>query len=251
MKTTLIKVLGSSATCFALVSSAMACPSGGGGGYRSNSSYNSYPSQYSNSANRTSTSQVASTSVKPRPVVTVAATTPVAPAARITTVSDSAPVGRLQIASPVVAETVATIKEAAKTEPVEVAKPTENTDEVLASTKAAIEEKLASLDKVEETPAEISEGLKGLVGTWMAVSRQGDGELSTVELQLNDNGWAKLTVPGSDGKSSTTTRKAELDNNELKLTGGDAEISLGKLVDFNSRQMILERSGSQVTFVRP
>ena len=151
----------------------------------------------------------------------------------------------MQIASPVVAETVA------KTEPVEVAKPTENTDEVLASTKAAIEEKLASLDKVEETPEEISEGLKGLVGTWMAVSRQGDGELSTVELQLNDNGWAKLTVPGSDGKSSTTTRKAELDNNELKLTGGDAEISLGKLVDFNSRQMILERSGSQVTFVRP
>ena len=247
MKTTLIKVLGSSATCFALVSTAFACPSGGGGGggYRSNSSYNSYPSQYSSSTNRTSTSQIASTSVKPRPVVTVAATTPVAPTARITTVTESAPAGRLQIASPVVAETVA------KTEAVEVAKPTASTNEVLASTKAAIEEKLASLDKVEETPEEISEGLKGLVGTWMAVSRQGDGELSTVELQLNDNGWAKLTVPGSDGKSSTTTRKAELDNNELKLTGGDAEISLGKLVDFNSRQMILERSGSQVTFVRP
>jgi hypothetical protein len=240
----------------------VACPGGGGGGgYRSNSypsSSNSYPSQYSSSVNRTSNRQIASTSVKPRPVVTVAAaTTPAAPTARITTVSDSAPVGRLQIASPVVAETVATtIKGSPKPEPVEVTetevtKAEENTDEVLASTKAAIEEKLASLDRVEETPAEISEGLKGLVGTWMAVSRQGDGELSTVELQLNDNGWAKLTVPGSDGKSSTTTRKAELDNNELKLTGGDAEISLGKLVDFNSRQMILERSGSQVTFVRP
>ena len=89
--------------------------------------------------------------------------------------------------------------------------------------------------------------------TWYAMVslEQVNPFMSAVELQLDDHGWAKLTVPGSDGKSSTTTRKAELENNELKLTGGDAEIMLGKLVDFNSRQMVLERSGSQVTFVRP
>ena len=85
----------------------------------------------------------------------------------------------------------------------------------------------------------------------MAVSRHGDGELSTVELQLDDHGWAKLTVPGADGKPSTTTRKVEFENNELKLTGADADVILGKLVAFNSRQMVLERSGGQVTFVRP
>ena len=85
----------------------------------------------------------------------------------------------------------------------------------------------------------------------MAVSRQGNGELSTVELQLDDNGWAKLTIPGADGKPSTTTRKVEFENSELKLTGAEADVMLGKLVEFNARQMVLERSGGQVTFVRP
>jgi hypothetical protein len=60
-----------------------------------------------------------------------------------------------------------------------------------------------------------------------------------------------LTVPGADGKTSTTTRKIEIENKELKLTGGDADVTLGKLVEFNSRQMVLERAGGQVTFVRP
>ncbi len=97
----------------------------------------------------------------------------------------------------------------------------------------------------------INSALEGLVGTWTAVARHGDGELTTVELQLDDRGWAKLTVPGADGKPSTIKRKVELNNKELKLTGGDAELLLGKLVDVNSRQMVLERSGGQVTFVRP
>jgi hypothetical protein len=259
MKTTPIKVLSSSAMYFALVATAAACgPSGGG--YRpssypvNQSSYNSYPSQYSSTNRLATTNQLSSNAARQQSLVTATPVTPVAPQARITTISDSAPVGRLQIASPVVADTTVkpTIKEVSTTTPsTEEVKPSEKTDEVMASTKAAIEAKLASLKADSEKSAPISESLKGLVGTWMAVSRDGGGELSTVELQLDDHGWAKLTVPGSDGKSSTTTRKAELENNELKLTGGDAEIMLGKLVDFNSRQMVLERSGSQVTFVRP
>ena len=49
MKTTLIKVLGSSATCFALVwfGNGRLLGGGGGGGYRFEFPYNSYPSQYS------------------------------------------------------------------------------------------------------------------------------------------------------------------------------------------------------------
>jgi len=242
MKTTLIKVLTSSVTSLALCATAAACGpgGGGGGGYRPNPypySNNVYPSQYSAANRGLTTNKIAPVTVKPQQVATTAATVPAVPQARITTVSDSAPVGRLQIAPAV--DTTAKTTVATKPE------------EISASTKAAIEEKLAALKTDGESSTSISEALKGLTGTWMAVSRQGDGELSTVELQLDDHGWAKLTVPGSDGKSSTTTRKAELENNELKLTGGDADIMLGKLVEFNSRQMVLERSGSQVTFVRP
>jgi hypothetical protein len=97
----------------------------------------------------------------------------------------------------------------------------------------------------------IVEALKGLVGTWKAVARQGDGELSTIDLQLDNHGWAKLTVPGSDGKPSTVTRRVELDDKGIKLTGGDAALTLGKLVEFNSRQMVLDRADGQITFVRP
>ena len=34
------------------------------------------------------------------------------------------------------------------------------------------------------------------------------------------------------------------------LTGQEAEMVLGKLVSVNSRQMVLEKAGGQVTFVR-
>jgi hypothetical protein len=103
----------------------------------------------------------------------------------------------------------------------------------------------------ESNASTLSDALKGLAGTWKAVARRGDGELTTVELRLDDRGWAELTVPGADGKPSTIKRRAELKGDELKLTGPDAELLLGQLIDVNSRQMVLARAGGQVTFVRP
>jgi hypothetical protein len=240
MKSTMLKALTTSVASLAVCAGAIACPSGGGGGgggYRPYpTNYNQYPTQYSTTRYNTSANRVTPVSLNQTTPVT-----PAVPQARITTVAETAPVGHLQVASPTTIE---------NTTKVETKVETAKTDEV-AATKDAIEAKLASLKTDSDGSPKIADGLKGLVGTWMAVSRQGDGELSTVELQLDDNGWAKLTVPGADGKPSTTSRKVEFENNELKLTGGDVEILLGKLVDSNSRQMVLERSGSQVTFVRP
>lgn len=99
-------------------------------------------------------------------------------------------------------------------------------------------------------PEAIDSSIASLVGTWKAVARQGEGELTTVELHLDNRGWAELTVPGSDGKPSTTKSRVNFENQELKLTGSDKVVSLGKLVDFDSRQMVLERAEGQVTFVR-
>jgi hypothetical protein len=42
----------------------------------------------------------------------------------------------------------------------------------------------------------------------------------------------------------------DLKNEELRLTGSDIVVSLGKLVEFGSRQMVLERAEGQMTFVR-
>jgi hypothetical protein len=110
----------------------------------------------------------------------------------------------------------------------------------------------ASTDKASKPEeSKIADELKNLVGTWMAVARHGDGELTTVELQLDSKGWAKLTVPDANGEPSTITRRVELKDKELKLTGAEGALALGKLVEFNSRQLVLDRDGGQVTFVRP
>ena len=82
------------------------------------------------------------------------------------------------------------------------------------------------------------------------VARRGDGELTTIELQLDNRGWAELTVPGADGKPTTIKRRAQLDDKELKLKGPEEDLLLGKLIDSTSRQLVLERAGGQVTFVR-
>jgi len=224
MNAAILKVLKSSVAFSALCSSVVACgPGGGGGGYNSNNSY------------RPSNVQ--------RPVFTRPAvqtqTAPVAPVGHISEVSDSAPVGNIQLAGST--EDKPVVKP-------EVKKPEPPKDD--SELKNSLDALNGGSDEVADKSA-ISDAMKGLVGTWMAVARQGEGELSTIELQLDDNGTAKLTVPGKDGKTKTTTRKVNFDNKELKLTGGDSDITLGKLVEFDARQMVLDRDGRQMTFVRP
>jgi len=135
--------------------------------------------------------------------------------------------------------------------PREVAKPVADAvAEALA--KVAPDAKAKNVTEIaSEEDAALSEALRGLVGTWKAVARHGDGELTTVELQLDDRGWAKFTVPDSDGKPSTVERRVELENDELKLTGPDTELTLGKLIESNRRQMVLARADGRITFVRP
>jgi hypothetical protein len=239
MKATFKKVLKSSVAFSVLCSSVVACNGGGGGG----GGYNS------NNVNRPS--NVAQRPVvRPRPNVVTArpalqtqpaiSPTPAAPVARISEVpATEAPAANLQLA-PAVPEVEPKV---ASPEP-----PKAADDSELKKTLDAIH---GGSDVAKDEESAVSDAMKGLLGTWMAVSRQGEGELSTIELQLDDNGTAKLTVPGKDGKSNTTTRKVNFDNKELKLIGGDSDITLGKLVEFDARQMVLDRDGRQVTFVRP
>jgi len=105
-------------------------------------------------------------------------------------------------------------------------------------------------EAVKEIPLAIDSTVAKLVGLWKAVGRRNNGELTTVELRLDNQGWAELTVPGSDGKPKTTKSRVNLDDEELKLTDADKVVSLGRLKEYNSRQMVLEREEGLVTFVR-
>jgi hypothetical protein len=170
---------------------------------------------------------------------------PAGPQARITVVDASSPLQtRSNVAKPTSPAARLTVVTDDDT-PVNPAKKSSGTSK---STEPTNVESAPALDSNTST---INEALKGLVGTWKAVARRGDGELTTVELRLDDRGWAELTVPDADGKPSTIKRRAELNGDELKLTGPDAELLLGQLIDVNSRQMVLARASGQVTFVRP
>jgi hypothetical protein len=227
MKSTVFHVLVSAAVLFGAVAPASACGPNSGP-YRTNTypSYPSYPPSYP-------TNPPVETLPSPNGVSALQG--------HITVVStDSAPSGSIQLARPVSTEgTSATIHEIS------------TTDKVTSKSDADVTSALDATAAAAPKASKIDDSIKGLVGTWMAVSRQHDGELSTVELQLDDHGWAKLTVPGADGKPSTTTRKVEVTDNEIRLTGSGADVTLGKLVDFNDRQMVLARASGELTFVRP
>ncbi len=198
-------------------------PYGNGGstypGYP-NQAPNTYPagSQYGAGPYSNATPQIAA-------AIAAAAAAPKGPTARITVVSANSSAPALaSLKSSSAKLTIVADEPIAEPKPIEVA--------------------------VTEPAPVINEKIAGLVGTWKAVARQGDGELTTVELHLDNRGWAELTVPGSDGKPSTTKSRVNLENEELMLTAADKVVSLGKLVDFNTRQMVLERAEGRMTFVR-
>ncbi len=106
---------------------------------------------------------------------------------------------------------------------------------------------VTELQNNEINPADLT----FLVGQWQAVARTDAGELTTIELKLDEDGWATLTLPADDGSRPSVKRKAELRDGQLLLTGGESEINLGKLASFDADQVVLKQLIGQVTFVRP
>lgn len=123
-----------------------------------------------------------------------------------------------------------------------------NSSAAIAST-AKSSTRAGNLRIVADEPI-LDERIAQLAGTWKAVARRGAGELTTIELVLDNRGHAELTVPGSDGKPSTTKSRANLENEELRLTGSGKVVSLGRLVDVTDRQMVLQLTEGTMTFVR-
>lgn len=124
-----------------------------------------------------------------------------------------------------------------------------NSNTSVASTTTKTTSGTGGLRIVADEP-ELDARIAQLAGTWKAVARRGEGELTTIELVLDNRGSAELTLPGTDGKTSTTKSRANFENEELRLTGSSRVVSLGKLVDLNDRQMVLQLPEGTMTFVR-
>ncbi len=105
-------------------------------------------------------------------------------------------------------------------------------------------------DQVAETSPPASTSF--LVGLWQAVARKGTGELTTIDLKLDGDGWATLTVPTKDGERTAVKRRVELKDGQLVLTEeGSADLNLGRLASFGKDRIVLNRPDGEVTFVRP
>jgi hypothetical protein len=202
-----------------------ACPSGGGSPNSGQSPYINDPAgPYGVPANDYLTpGGTAVTSSNPNLTVPASTVARLAPTARITVLpADASPSARITSKTPTATLTIVADDPVVSTTPTVTPAPEPKLDERIAK----------------------------LVGIWKAVARRGNGELTTVELRLDKRGWAEFTVPGSDGKPDTTKSRVHLEDDELKLSGSDKVVSLGKLLEFNSRQMVLERSEGRMTFVR-
>ncbi len=89
-----------------------------------------------------------------------------------------------------------------------------------------------------------------IFGTWTVIGTHGDGDLYTAELQLNDAGTAKLTIPNDEGQPITTRHKIAFDNQFLKLVGTQTDVQIGKVLEVNDRQMVVDGKNGIMTFVR-
>jgi hypothetical protein len=101
----------------------------------------------------------------------------------------------------------------------------------------------------QQQPA-VDPALKPLLGIWKAVARDADGKVQTVLMNLESDGYATVSVPDGEGRT-TVRKKFSIDDGRLVLSDGNALTELGKVVSATADRVVLDRDGSQVTFLRP
>lgn len=103
----------------------------------------------------------------------------------------------------------------------------------------------------ESKTGQLDAVLAPLVGLWKAVAKDAEGQLTTIELKLDANGWATLVMPTEDGGKTSVERRVAVENGELKLSNESSTVTLGKLASADANRLTLERDNGQITFVRP
>lgn len=93
--------------------------------------------------------------------------------------------------------------------------------------------------------------LQPLLGLWEAVTRDADGQLNRILLDLNEDGTAEMTVPTAGGGQVKIEREFAVEDGVFKLANDNGELVLGNVVEAGADKVVLERGGANITFLRP
>ncbi len=93
--------------------------------------------------------------------------------------------------------------------------------------------------------------LQPLLGFWEAVTRDAEGNVTRILMNLKPDATAELTVPTANGGQVKIERDFAVDNGVFKLTDGDKELILGNVVEAGAEKVVLGREDGNITFLRP
>lgn len=149
------------------------------------------PTSRSLKATTSGSSNAFTSSAPPQAHISTARSSDVVPTARVRVIPAGSP------NSKPVSTSGMPLVEADKTPPVLVVppKPVVKPQTAIANTLADddFDNSLDTLSSLKDDSSKVSESTRSPKGDWVAVTRQGDGEPSTFELQQDDNGRVKLT----------------------------------------------------------
>ncbi|MGH7127675.1 MAG: hypothetical protein ACREIV_03840, partial [Planctomycetaceae bacterium] len=90
-----------------------------------------------------------------------------------------------------------------------------------------------------------------IMGLWETVTVDETGRENTLRVNLEPTGDATVTVDAAGIGPVTLKRKFAVQDGNFNLIDGQDVLTLGKVVSANKDQVVMERDGAQLTFVRP
>lgn len=109
----------------------------------------------------------------------------------------------------------------------------------------------AQLDALAQAgPAGLDPALLPLVGDWEAEIAGPNAAPQRILLSIRANGMASISIPTSGQGSTTLSRRMVFQDGMLSLEDGGQSMSLGRLMQADANQLILERSSGRLNFAR-
>ena len=97
----------------------------------------------------------------------------------------------------------------------------------------------------------VPEELRAILGLWESKSTDAEGQVSSIELNLQETGDATLTVQAAGISPVSVTRKFAVNDGLFTLGDGEGKLTLGKVVSADADQVVLDAAAGRLTLTRP